>query len=187
MYKYIYGKWNHIHGTHSVNMSPSVEIMASRLISAKPLSDPMLDHCSLDHTEFQWNFNWNFNVAIQGNVFKNGRHKMAVISCRPQCVNAIQIWRIYKIKCFDTFNLTLAANLTSTSDFINHSYRAAIHLWCISRLKRPRGLDSGFERTTYTKSRLLRIRWKQSINFLTNLKHRDLGISAYTLSVYVHE
>ena len=54
--------------------SALVQIMACRLIGAKPLSEPMLIYCQLGHrNKFQWIFNLNSNFAIQENAFKKRR------------------------------------------------------------------------------------------------------------------
>ena len=51
---------------HQLNIPKLVQIMACRLFSAKPLSEPMLRYSQLDPTEhiFQLNFIWNSKVFI---------------------------------------------------------------------------------------------------------------------------
>ena len=45
--------------------------MACRLVGAKPLSEPILEYCSLElRNKLQWNFDRNSNVFIQENALK---------------------------------------------------------------------------------------------------------------------
>ena len=62
--------------------------MASRLGSAKPLSEPMLDFVNWTlRNKLQWNLNRNSDISIQENVFGNVWKKAASLF-QPQCVNA---------------------------------------------------------------------------------------------------
>ena len=73
-----------------VSKKPSlVQIMACRLVSAKPLSELMLDivHWKL-RNKLQWNLNCNLYIFIQENAFENVIWKMAASLSRPQCVKA---------------------------------------------------------------------------------------------------
>ena len=64
-----------------------VQIMAFRLIGAKPLSEPMLEYCYwTGRNKLQWKFNWNSYFIIQENVFENVVWKIAAILSQPQCV-----------------------------------------------------------------------------------------------------
>ena len=76
------------------------QIMACRLVGAKPLSEPLLEYCELDHWEQksvkwtignknQWNLNRNSNIFIQENAFENIVWKMTAILSRPKCVKKI--------------------------------------------------------------------------------------------------
>ena len=72
-------------------MRPSlVQIMACRLDGAKPLSEQIMEYCSLDHKEQTFKseiFIKNLYIFIQENAFVNVIWKMATILSRPQCVN----------------------------------------------------------------------------------------------------
>ena len=46
--------------------------MACRLAGAKPLSEPMLEYCQLDHWEkLEWKLNQNLYILIHENAFEN--------------------------------------------------------------------------------------------------------------------
>ena len=61
--------------------------MACRLNSAKPLSEPTLEYCSLSLEENrQWHFNQILSICIQENTLENVR-EMASILLQPECVN----------------------------------------------------------------------------------------------------
>ena len=47
--------------------------MACRLVGAKPLSEPVLKYCKLDHQEkkLQWNINQNSYISIEENEIEN--------------------------------------------------------------------------------------------------------------------
>ena len=83
----------------SVNLRPSVaysrqydittllQIIACRLLRAKPLSKPILPYCQLDPKEhMSVKFIQNSKVSIQGNAIENVWVMAAILS--PQCVNA---------------------------------------------------------------------------------------------------
>ena len=64
-----------------------VQIMACRLIGAKPLSEPMLEYCYwTGRNKLQWKFNWNSYFIIQENVFEKVVWKIAAILSQPQCI-----------------------------------------------------------------------------------------------------
>ena len=61
--------------------------MACRLVSAKPLSEPMLEYFNWTlGNKFQWNLNCNLHFFIKENALENGVCEMASILSRPQCV-----------------------------------------------------------------------------------------------------
>ena len=67
---------------------PLFQIMACRLVGAKPLSVPMLKFVNWTlGNKFKWNINRNLYISIQENTFENVAWKMAAILSRPQCVN----------------------------------------------------------------------------------------------------
>ena len=54
------------------NMPSLVQIMACRLLSAKPLSEPMMVYRKLEPQEqIQWKSDWNSNIFIKDNAFEN--------------------------------------------------------------------------------------------------------------------
>ena len=60
---------------------------ACHLAGAKPLSEPMMEYCSLDlGNKFQWKFHPNTTIFIQENAFENVVWEMAVILPQPQYV-----------------------------------------------------------------------------------------------------
>ena len=68
-----------------------VQIMASRLIGVKPLSEPVLFFADWTiGNKFQWDLNNNSNPFIQENAFENVFCEMAAILYRPQCVNTLR-------------------------------------------------------------------------------------------------
>ena len=62
--------------------------MACRLDGAKPLSEPLLEYCSLGN-KLQWNINRNSYIFIHENALENVVCKMASILSRPQCVHHV--------------------------------------------------------------------------------------------------
>ena len=76
-----------------VNKPSLVQIMASRLVGAKPLSEPMLEYVIIGplETKSLWNFIWNSYIFIQENVFENVICKVVAILSQPQCVNGHQM------------------------------------------------------------------------------------------------
>ena len=72
----------------SVNWPPLVQIMACRLVGAKPLSEPKLEICNwILANKLQWNLNQNLYIYIQENASENVVWKMVAMLSRPQCVN----------------------------------------------------------------------------------------------------
>ena len=53
--------------------------MACRLVGAKPLSEPMLKHCSFGHQQTEMKVKQNSYICIQENAFANVVCEMAVI------------------------------------------------------------------------------------------------------------
>ena len=77
--------------------------MAWRLFVAKPLSEPTLVYCQLDHENiFLWNLIWNSKKFIQENARENIVCEMVAILCRPQCVDKVvdKLEFKFKFKCF---------------------------------------------------------------------------------------
>ena len=69
--------------------------MACCLLDTRPLSEPMLEYCKLDHrTKCSENSNQNITIFTQENGFENIVCKTAVISSRHQCVNDRKKWSI---------------------------------------------------------------------------------------------
>ena len=70
-----------------------VEIMACRLVGAKPLSEPMLEYCKYSNltNKLQSNLKRNSYIFIQENSFENVVWKMAAILSQPQCVNQLPV------------------------------------------------------------------------------------------------
>ena len=69
--------------------------MAWRLVSTKPLSEPMLEYNWTLRNKIQWNFNRNSNIFMQENVSENVFCKMVAILSQPQCVKnwtTPQVW-----------------------------------------------------------------------------------------------
>ena len=63
------------------------QIMACRLVGAKPLSGPMLECCYLEHgRKLQWNLDWNLYIFIQDHVFETVAWTMSGFLSRSQCV-----------------------------------------------------------------------------------------------------
>ena len=74
---------------HQYTKPSLIQIMACRLMGAKPLSDQMLVYCSLGHWEWtSVNLESKFKLFIEGNAFENVVCKMSSAKClpRPQCV-----------------------------------------------------------------------------------------------------
>ena len=72
--------------------SAFAEIMACHLFGVKPLSQPMLGYCQLNHTyrnKLQWNFNQNKKLFIHENASKCNVCKMAAILSRGIWVNVL--------------------------------------------------------------------------------------------------
>ena len=70
--------------------SALVQIMACRLDSAKPLSEPMLSYCQLHPKEhISMKFYFNSNIFIQENVSDHVVCEMAVIWPRGRWVNCL--------------------------------------------------------------------------------------------------
>ena len=62
--------------------------MACRLAGTKPLSEPMLEYCQLDHWEqTSVKFKSQFNQFVGEIAFENVVCEVAAILSRPQCVN----------------------------------------------------------------------------------------------------
>ena len=66
-----------------------VQIMACRLIGAKPLSKPMLGYSQLN--KLQWAINQNTKIFIQENALENVVWKIAAILSRPQYVKYVWV------------------------------------------------------------------------------------------------
>ena len=63
------------------------KVFSCRLVSAKPLSEPMMKYCHWTlRNKFQWNFSRKANIFIQENEFENFVCKMASILSQPQWV-----------------------------------------------------------------------------------------------------
>ena len=81
-----------------------VQIMTCHLVSAKPLFESMLEHCSLDfRNKIQWNSESKF-IHLK-NVFENAKWKMLAILSWPQCVNIFwseenHLTSHYQIQCW---------------------------------------------------------------------------------------
>ena len=69
--------------------------MACRLTSAKPLSEPMLEYCKLEH----WSFHLNTTILIQENAFENVVWEMTAILSRPQFIKL----RMFALQMLVTF------------------------------------------------------------------------------------
>ena len=68
-----------------------VQVMACCLFGTKPLSEPMLAHCQLDHLErTSVKFYQNSNIFIQEYAFENVVCKNADILFWPQCVDGFR-------------------------------------------------------------------------------------------------
>ena len=66
----------------------SVQVMACRLLDAKPLHEPMLTYCQLNPQEpLQWNSNQNTKIFIYENASENIACEMAAILSRIRWVN----------------------------------------------------------------------------------------------------
>ena len=66
------------------------QIMGCHLFSTKPLSEPMLDYCQLDHKEHVTSIKFYLKIKhlfIHKNTFENIACKMAPMLSWPQCVN----------------------------------------------------------------------------------------------------
>ena len=62
--------------------------MACPLVGAKPLSEPMLEFCHLDHWEpTSVYFDLNSNIFIHENGFESVVCEMGAMLSRPQCLN----------------------------------------------------------------------------------------------------
>ena len=71
----------------SVKWPSLFQVMASRLVGAQPLSEPMLENCQFDlGNQLQWNFNLNSNIFIHENGFESVVCEMAATLSRNQCV-----------------------------------------------------------------------------------------------------
>ena len=78
----------------SINLSSLVQIMACRLIGAKPLSEPMLDYCQLDPCEHISMKSW---LKIQQFSLKKIHVKMSTAKWRPSCLGLnVLIWGLWK-------------------------------------------------------------------------------------------
>ena len=71
-----------------IKLPSLVHIMACRLIGIKPLSEPMMECCTL-RNKLQWNLNRDSCIFIQENAFGNVIWKIPAILSRPQCDNVI--------------------------------------------------------------------------------------------------
>ena len=59
--------------------------MACGLFGAKPLFDPMLVYCQLDHWEqISVTFLSKYKIFIQENAFENGGHFVSASQCKEQ-------------------------------------------------------------------------------------------------------
>ena len=69
--------WGRVMHIASVKLLPVslVQIMACRLVGARPLSEPMLEYLTL-RNKFQWNINRNSHIFIQEIAFENVVRKM---------------------------------------------------------------------------------------------------------------
>ena len=82
------------------NILTLVQIMACRLFGAKPLSEPMLPCCQLDHEDhISVKFYSNSKVLIHENAVENVVCKMAAIVSRSQCVNRIEELFFFNFDC----------------------------------------------------------------------------------------
>ena len=71
----------------SVNYPSLVQIMACRLVGAKPLSGPMLEYCWFDlRKKLQWNLKRNSCIFTQENASENIVGKMAAFLSRGRLI-----------------------------------------------------------------------------------------------------
>ena len=102
-----------------------VQIMACRLVGAKPLSEPMLGFYWTLRNKLLWNFYRYSSIFIQGNAFENVVCEMVSILSRPQCVK----------EATEGVSLHLASSTLHHSDVIMSVSDHQPHDYLLNRFK----------------------------------------------------